>query len=189
MTKILGIDPGSRVTGYGLIEKRGRKWIHIDNGVIAPNPRLPMAQRLQYIYTALTQLVSTHCPQALALERVFLDENPQTAIKLGQARGMALLVSAEHALELGEYTPLAVKQAIVGYGRASKEQIQEMVKRHFALPEIACEDASDALAIALTHAVMQAPQPLARTVGAVRSRLLETLKTAKKSSWRQWRAA
>lgn len=151
--KIIGVDPGSRVTGYGVIEKMGRDWRHIDNGVIAPRARLPMHERLHHIYTGLIALIRTHVPSALALEQVFLDQNPQTAIKLGQARGMALLAAAECNLEFAEYTPLAVKQAIVGYGRATKAQMQSMVQRHFALPEVPCEDAADALAIALTHGV------------------------------------
>lgn len=149
--RIIGIDPGSRVTGYGVIEKDGRDWRHLDNGIIAPAARLPMANRLGLIYRHLIALIERYRPQALALEEVFLDQNPQTAIKLGQARGMPLLAAAEHNLEFAEYTPLVVKQAIVGYGRASKEQVQCMIQRHFKLPEVPCEDAADALAIALTH--------------------------------------
>lgn len=153
MSKILGVDPGSRTTGYAVIERCGRKWVHIDNGIINPSARLAMAERLFVIYQGLVSIVSRHHPEAMALENIFLDENPQTAIKLGQARGMAMLVSAQYGLSLAEYTPLSVKQTVSGYGRASKEQVQEMVKRHFDLPEVPCEDASDALAVAYTHAL------------------------------------
>ncbi len=152
--RILGIDPGSRTTGYAVIAQKGRSWVHVENGILSPSAKLPMAQRLAAIYAGLLQVVMLHAPKAMAIEQVFLDQNPQTAIKLGQARGIALLVAAQHNLEIAEYTPRAVKQAVAGYGESSKSQIQEMVKRQFSLPEAPCEDAADALAIAFTHALI-----------------------------------
>lgn len=150
--RILGIDPGSRATGYGLIEKEGNRLIHIDNGVIRPPAKAELPERLLSIFSDLNTIISEYAPQYSAIEQVFMSKNAQSALKLGQARGAALLAMASAGLEIGEYSPMQVKSAVVGYGRAAKSQVQQMVKALLNLPEIAQEDASDALAVAICHA-------------------------------------
>jgi len=150
--RILGIDPGSRATGYGLIEKEGNRLIHIDNGVIRPPANAELPERLLSIFSDLNAIISEYTPQYSAIEQVFMSKNAQSALKLGQARGAALLAMASAGLEIGEYSPMQVKSSVVGYGRAAKSQVQQMVKALLNLPEIAQEDASDALAVAICHA-------------------------------------
>ena len=150
--RILGIDPGSRATGYGLIEKEGNRLIHIDNGVIRPPEKAELPERLQAIFSGINAIIDEYSPQNSAIEQVFMSQNAQSALKLGQARGAALLALANAGLEVGEYSPMQVKSAVVGYGRAAKSQVQQMVKALLNLPEIAQEDASDALAVAICHA-------------------------------------
>lgn len=150
--RILGIDPGSRATGYGLIEKEGNRLIHIDNGVIRPPANAELPERLLSIFSDLNAIINEYTPQYSAIEQVFMSKNAQSALKLGQARGAALLAMAGAGLEIGEYSPMQVKSSVVGYGRAAKSQVQQMVKALLNLPEIAQEDASDALAVAICHA-------------------------------------
>lgn len=149
--RICGIDPGSTVTGYGLIEIEGGETKHIDNGGIhcAAKPQLP--DRLAMIYREIAALIERHRPDAVAIESVFVAKNVSSTVKLGQARGAALVAVANAGIPIAEYTPMQVKQALTGYGGATKQQIQQMVKARLKLPEIAFEDASDALAIALCH--------------------------------------
>ena len=150
--RILGIDPGSRATGYGVIDKEGNRLIHVDNGVIPTGSDAPLSDRLGIIYRELSQVIDRYRPAAMAVEQIFLAKNALSALKLGHARGVALLAGVHHDLAVFEYTALQVKSAVVGYGRAGKGQIQEMVKILLKLPEIAQEDASDALAVAICHA-------------------------------------
>lgn len=150
--KILGIDPGSRATGYGLIRLEGNRLHHIDNGVIRPHEKAGLAHRLLHIHQQLQIVISQYAPDCSAVEQIFMAKNAQSALKLGHARGVAILAAASAELEVAEYTPLQVKSAVVGYGRASKSQVQQMVKALLKLPEIAQEDASDALAVAICHA-------------------------------------
>jgi len=150
--RILGIDPGSRATGYGLILFEGNRLLHIDNGVIRPPEKFDLARRLLHIDQELAQVISRYTPECAAVEQVFVAHNAQSALKLGQARGVALLAAAKAGLEVAEYTPMQVKSAVVGYGRAGKSQVQQMVRALLNLPEIAQEDASDALAVAICHA-------------------------------------
>ena len=150
--RILGIDPGSRATGYGLIIKEGNRLVHIDNGVLRPPQKAGLADRLLYIYNGLNAVISEYAPEHGAVEQVFMSQNAQSALKLGQARGAALLALAGAGLDVGEYSPMQVKSSVVGYGRAAKAQVQQMVKALLNLPEIAQEDASDALAVAICHA-------------------------------------
>ena len=150
--RILGIDPGSRATGYGLIRLEGNRLHHIDNGVIRPPEKATLAQRLLHIYLELQAVIKQYSPECAAIEQVFMGNNAQSALKLGQARGVAMLAAAGAGLDVAEYSPLQIKSAVVGYGRASKSQVQQMVKALLKLPEIAQEDASDALAIAICHA-------------------------------------
>lgn len=149
---IFGIDPGSRVTGYGIVACEGSRLRHLDNGVVAPDPGLSPAQRLHYIHTELLRLLDHIHPTVVAVEEVFVAHNPRSAITLGQARGVALAAAAACNLPVVEYSTRLVKQALVGYGNATKEQIQSMVRRLLLLPESAQADASDALAVAITHA-------------------------------------
>lgn len=150
--RILGIDPGSRMTGYGIIEQRGNRLLHIDNGALITRPRDDLSTRLRTIYEGLCAAITTHRPEVVVVERIFLSHNVLSALKLGHARGVALLAAANAGLPVCEYTALQVKSAVVGYGRAAKPQVQQMVKTLLGLPEIAQEDASDALAVAICHA-------------------------------------
>lgn len=149
--RILGIDPGSQVTGYGIIEKRGSHLIHIDNGGIFTSPTDSFPQKLKTIYEGVIQLIEQYSPNVAAVENIFYAKNVQSTVKLGHARGAAMVALTLKDLEVFEYTPLAIKQAIAGYGRATKEQIQKMVQHHLKLPEKTFYDSSDALAVALCH--------------------------------------
>lgn len=150
--RILGIDPGSRITGYGLIDKVGNRLIHLDNGAIHTDTAGEFPLRLHQIFAGLTDIINRYQPTAVAIEQVFLSNNAQSALKLGQARGAAIVAGVNAGLPVHEYTALQVKQSVVGHGRAAKEQVQQMVKALLNLPEIAQADASDALAIAICHA-------------------------------------
>lgn len=150
--KILGIDPGSRITGYGVIEAEGNRYRHLDNGIIRPKTTLASPQRLHEIYIGLCEMITLMQPHCLAIEEVFVAKNARSALVLGQARGIALLAAAQHALPIHEYATRTVKQCVVGNGNARKDQIQFMTQRLLALPEPACEDAADALALAICHA-------------------------------------
>lgn len=150
--RVLGIDPGSRITGYGIIDKTGNRLHHVDNGAIFTDSSRDFATRLQKIYQGLAEVIATYRPDAMAVEQVFLANNAQSALKLGQARGAAIVAGVNGGLPVFEYTALQVKQAVVGHGRAAKEQVQQMVKALLNLPEIAQADASDALAVAVCHA-------------------------------------
>lgn len=150
--RILGIDPGSKATGYGFIDQQGNRLIHLDNGTIFTRSQDALAERLQRIYLGLSKLIEQYNPQAVAVEQVFMARNPASALKLGHARGVALLAGINAGLPVAEYSALQVKSAVVGYGRAGKNQVQHMTKTLLNLPEIAQEDAADALAVAICHA-------------------------------------
>jgi crossover junction endodeoxyribonuclease RuvC len=150
--RILGIDPGSRTTGYGLIEQQGNRLLHLDNGAIITDSGSPLADRLALIYARLEELIQQFKPDAVAVEQVFVAKNPASALKLGHARGIALLAGIRAGLPVAEYSALQVKSAVVGYGRAAKTQVQQMTRTLLCLPEIAQEDAADALAVAICHA-------------------------------------
>ncbi|MCK4691704.1 MAG: crossover junction endodeoxyribonuclease RuvC [Desulfuromonadales bacterium] len=150
--RILGIDPGSKATGYGFIEQQGNRLIHLDNGAIFTQSKAALAERLQKIYQELCGLIEKFQPEAVAVEQVFMARNPASALKLGHARGVALLAGINAGLPVAEYSALQVKSAVVGYGRAGKNQVQQMTRTLLNLPEIAQEDAADALAVAICHA-------------------------------------
>ncbi|MCK4623289.1 MAG: crossover junction endodeoxyribonuclease RuvC [Desulfuromonadales bacterium] len=150
--RILGIDPGSKATGYGFIEQQGNRLIHLDNGAIFTQSKAALAERLQKIYQELCRLIEKYQPEAVAVERVFMARNPASALVLGHARGVALLAGINAGLPVAEYSALQVKSAVVGYGRAGKNQVQQMTRTLLNLPEIAQEDAADALAVAICHA-------------------------------------
>jgi crossover junction endodeoxyribonuclease RuvC len=149
----LGIDPGTATTGYGLVRlTEGGQLEAVTFGVILTPPHTPAPQRLMMLYGDLKELLSLHRPDSCAVERLFFQRNVSTAMAVGQARGVVLLAMAEAGLEVSEYTPNEVKQAVVGYGSADKRQVQEMVRTLLLLPEIPKpDDAADALAIAITH--------------------------------------
>jgi crossover junction endodeoxyribonuclease RuvC len=150
--RILGIDPGTRVTGYGIIDKAGNRLLHVDNGGIFTRADMELADRLKLIYDGLCQVIKVYAPDVVAVEQIFLAKNALSALKLGHARGIALLSGVNHGLPVFEYSALQVKSAVVGYGKAEKIQVQQMVKILLKLPERAQEDASDALAVAICHA-------------------------------------
>lgn len=153
MTLTLGIDPGTATTGYGLVRlTTGGNLEAVTFGVILTPPKVPAQQRLSMLYDDLKELLSLHRPDSCAVEKLFFQRNVSTAIGVGQARGVILLAMAQAGLDVAEYTPNEVKQAVVGYGSADKRQVQEMVRTLLLLPEIPKpDDAADALAIAITH--------------------------------------
>jgi crossover junction endodeoxyribonuclease RuvC len=159
--RVLGIDCGSRRTGYGVIESDGLEHHMIAAGVIAVSGKSPFEKRLLAIARALQELIRKHLPEAAAVEEVFYSANAKTALKLAHVRGVALLAVAEAGLELAEYSPLEIKTSVVGYGRAEKCQVQRMIHSLLDLPQAAeaseetCEDACDALAVAICHATHQ----------------------------------
>ena len=151
--RILGIDPGSGSTGYGIIDTDGSEHKTVVYGAIKTQARRPYQERLLKIHTELSHILSQERADIMAIEGVFHAANVQSALKLGHARGIALLVAAQYGLAVYEYSPLEIKNAVVGYGRAEKSQIQTMVRLILDLPEIpAPDDAADALAVALCHA-------------------------------------
>jgi crossover junction endodeoxyribonuclease RuvC len=150
---ILGIDPGIAITGYGVIKYEGNKFNVIDYGAVTTEAKIPMPQRLSVINIELSALIEKYKPDAFAVEELFFNKNVKTALTVGHARGVILFTAYNHGLNIFEYTPLQVKQAVVGYGRAEKQQIQQMVKILLNLREIPKpDDVADALAIALCHA-------------------------------------
>lgn len=151
MTLILGIDPGSRATGYGIVESTGNKLKYIDCGCIRPTPG-EHPQRLRDIFFALTSIIEQYSPQECAIEEVFLGKSVSSALKLGQARGAAMVACLQFDLPVAEYTPRTVKQAVTGSGAADKLQVQHMIKVLLGLQGKLQADAADALAIAVCHA-------------------------------------
>lgn len=151
MSVILGIDPGSRICGYGLIRARGNSLEYIASGVIRMGTR-PFPERLQTIYTCLGEIIDEYRPDKVAVEEVFMGRNASSALKLGQARGAAIVACTVQKLPVSEYSPRRVKQALVGKGQAEKKQVQQMVKSLLRLSRVPAEDAADALAVAICHA-------------------------------------
>jgi crossover junction endodeoxyribonuclease RuvC len=150
--RILGIDPGLRYTGYGLIEQRGARLTFVACGTIKTKADRPLAERLAEIHRALIKLIETQKPDEAAVEETFVNRDPQSALKLGQARGIALAAPALMGLPVAEYAANVVKKTIVGVGHAEKEQIAMMVKMLLPASPAASPDAADALALAITHA-------------------------------------
>jgi crossover junction endodeoxyribonuclease RuvC len=149
--RVLGIDPGSNITGYGIVEQQGGRLIHIDNGCIVTETKSPLHVRLKDIYSGLREVIDRYDPDSVSIEDIFFSQNARSALKLGQARGAAILSSVNAGKDVFEYTPMQVKQAVVGYGRATKEQVQRMTRVLLNLPEVAKADAADALAVAICH--------------------------------------
>lgn len=155
MAIILGIDPGSRTTGFGVIEMRGHNPVYIASGCIRCGEG-KVAPRLRIIHDGIQQLFGQYQPSEFAIERAFMGKNADSALKLGQARGVAMVVAALHDLEVFEYAPRAIKQAVTGAGGAEKEQVQHMVATLLKLPGCPQADAADALAVALCHGYQRA---------------------------------
>jgi crossover junction endodeoxyribonuclease RuvC len=153
MRLVMGIDPGTATTGYGLVRDREDGSLEaVDYGTIQTPAGMPAHQRLSQLFHRLNEILALHRPDGCAVEKLFFQRNVSTAIAVGQARGVVMLSISEAGLEMAEYTPNEVKQAVAGYGKAGKKQVQEMVRVLLALPEVPRpDDAADALAIAITH--------------------------------------
>lgn len=148
--KILGIDPGTATTGFGVIEKTKGKFVTIDYGVISTPKTLPMSNRLLILFNDIEEIIAKYRPELIAVEQLFFARNVTTALTVGQARGVILLAAQKADLSLKEFTPLQVKQSVTGYGQASKKQVQAMVQKILKLKDIPKpDDAADALAIAI----------------------------------------
>ena len=151
--RILGIDPGYALMGYGVIEQKGNRFRVLDCGSIATGSSASLPERLKYLYSSLMDIIAETEPEWAALEELFYNTNAKTVINVGQARGVAVLACVNSGLEIAEYTPLQIKQALVGYGRAEKKQVQQMVKSILGLEKIPKpDDTADALAVAVCHA-------------------------------------
>jgi crossover junction endodeoxyribonuclease RuvC len=149
---IIGLDPGLGCTGWGVIAADGNRLSHVANGQVRTDPRQALPARLVRLEAELGRVIEAHQPVEGAVEEVFLNENPQSTLKLGQARGVVLLAAARRGLAVGEYAPRLVKKAVVGTGGAEKAQVHAMVQRLLPGVKIAGADAADALAVAITHA-------------------------------------
>lgn len=148
---IIGIDPGTRITGYGIIAHKNNCSTVIDFGTIRPPQKNPLEERIYTIYTTLDHLITKYKPHVLSVETQFVNKNVQSAIKLGMARGACLIAAVKHGLEVSEYAPTLAKKAVVGKGHASKLQVHKMVRALLNLDGKISEDAADALALALCH--------------------------------------
>ncbi len=150
--KALGIDPGTATTGYGILESDGDEIRVVDYGCIKTSSKETSSARLKKIHSDLKKIISKHKPKCVVVERLFFGANTKTAMAVGQARGVILLTASQAGLDIAEYTPLEIKIALTGYGRADKQQIQQMVKRLLKLDAVPKpDDAADALAVALCH--------------------------------------
>lgn len=154
MTIILGIDPGSRITGYGLIKENKRTLQYVDSGCIRTSDG-ELSQRLLQIFNGICQLMEVYSPDEVAIEQIFMHQNPNSALKLGHARGVAMVACASHRLIVSEYSAREVKQSLVGYGAAQKSQVKHMVVNLLMLTSEPQSDAADALAIAICHSHMR----------------------------------
>jgi crossover junction endodeoxyribonuclease RuvC len=158
--RILGIDPGSHVTGYGIIEKKGNYLRHVIHGEIKSKKDSLLSAMLISIYQQLSAVIEQNAPQAIALENIFYGKNVRSLIKQAQVRGVVIFAGADKGMPVFEYSPLEVKKAVVGYGRAEKRQVQIMVKAILKLPVLPPADAADALATAICHANFLKEQPI-----------------------------
>ena len=149
---VIGVDPGTRRTGYAVIEARDERLSFIHSGALCPAAGLPFHEKLKLIYEGLRQVLAEYVPDEIAVEDVFVKANPRVALKLGHVRGVTLLAGALSGIGVAEYAPGEIKQAIVGNGNASKEQVKFMVSALLKLTQEISEDESDALAVAITHA-------------------------------------
>ncbi len=150
--RILGIDPGIAIVGYGVVDKEGNSYKTIGYDAVTTRAHTPLPERLEKVYQEVDEIIKTYKPDAMSIEELFFNNNAKTALTVGQARGVIILAAVQNNLPVYEYTPLQVKQALTGYGRASKTQIQQMMKSMLGLNEIPKpDDVADALAIAVCH--------------------------------------
>lgn len=153
--RILGIDPGTGILGFGVVDVKGSKITLVDAGVIRTAPHTPHDQRLEEIFDGISEIVAATKPDSFAIEKLFFTTNITTAMTVAEARGVAILVARKASLPVAEYTPLQIKQTLSGYGKADKKQVQEMVRLQLGLKEVPKpDDCADALAAAITHAFM-----------------------------------
>jgi crossover junction endodeoxyribonuclease RuvC len=164
---VLGLDPGTRHFGWGVVTRVGTRFLHRAHGVVHTDTSAPIAERLVEIEEALVRVVETHAPTTASIESLFFAKDAQAAAKLGHARGVALLVCARAGLSIAEYAPALVKRSVAGGGRAEKSQVAQMVRVVLGLPEVPPADAADALAVAVTHLQRV---PLMKALGAAQSR-------------------
>jgi crossover junction endodeoxyribonuclease RuvC len=176
--RIFGIDPGSDRTGYGCVESDGSRHRILAAGAIAAPPSASFPDKLLAIHTRLAALILEHRPECVAIENLFHAVNARSALKLGHARGVAMLAAVQAGVQVVEYTPAEIKRAVVGYGRAEKTQVQQMIKLLLGLPAVPTpHDAADALAVAICHVHSSPPARIAGTVPPARSRA---------TSWRRY---
>lgn len=150
--RVLGIDPGSEILGWGVVEGNGLKYAAVDHGVVKSNARHAFSRRLANIYDGVSQVIDTFRPDVLSIEEAFYAVNVGVALKLGQVRGVVLLLAEQRGMTIAEYAPRLIKQTVVGYGNAEKHQVQEMVKLLLKMKTVPTpHDAADALAIAISH--------------------------------------
>lgn len=153
--RILGIDPGTGILGFGVIDVQGSKLTLVDAGVITTPAHTPHAERLEDIFNSLTEIIKATNPEACSIEKLFFTKNITTAMSVAEARGVATLVAHQHGMPIFEYTPPQIKQTLTGYGKADKKQVQEMVRLQLNLKEVPKpDDCADALGAAITHAMM-----------------------------------
>lgn len=151
--RIIGVDPGTAITGYGIVDYIGNKLTPVKYDCIRTSSKLPLYERLKLVYAGITEALRFYRPEHFAVEELFFNKNARTAISVGQARGVILLAAIHQGLVVNEYTPLQVKQAVTGNGRADKEQVQFMVRMLLNLPELPSpDDVADALAVSICHA-------------------------------------
>jgi crossover junction endodeoxyribonuclease RuvC len=150
MTRILGIDPGSRVTGYGIVDQDGQHLSYVASGCVRTQGD-SLAERLGIIFDGVSHIIAEYQPQELAIERVFMNKNADSALKLGQARGAAICAGVQSGVHVEEYAAREIKQAVVGRGGATKEQVQHMIRVLLSLPQSPPSDAADALGVAVCH--------------------------------------
>jgi len=150
--RVLGLDPGLAITGYGLVEGEGQRLQSLAHGVIRTPARMAVAERLVLLHDELSQLLTCYCPEVAAVEELFFETNARTAMQVGQARGVLLLTLAQAGVPVVEYTPMQVKQAVTGYGGADKQQVQQMIALLLNLADVPKpDDAADALAVSVCH--------------------------------------
>ena len=159
-SRVIGIDPGLRITGYGIVDCQNKKTTYITSGIIkTSSEKLPYPERLKIIFDEVSEIISQYQPNQLCIEKTFVNMNANSSLALGQARGVAMAAGIQHQLQIYEYTALQIKKSVVGNGHAQKIQVQSMVQRLLNLPEILGPDSSDALACVLCHnQVMQINQ-------------------------------
>lgn len=158
---VLGVDPGSRVTGYGLVEKRANRMTCIDAGTICTSNQIPFYERIHEIFHSMVEIMSRYRPQEMAVEDIFFAKNVKSSLKIGHARGAVLIAAVQCGVGIFEYAPMEIKKSVVGYGRATKEQVRSMTQVILNLRTKTALDASDALAAAICHLNwMRYPPPI-----------------------------